>query len=647
MKLNLVLLLSVLFLPVDAQHYTLNSPDNSLKLELKVDQAISFTVTRDSKSLINPSTVSISTDRIPDPVWKVKKTSPRSVSQVIHPVVPEKAAEINDSFNELKVLFTNRISIAFRAYNNGVAYRWELALGDTVNVLGETATFGFNGSDKSWYPAEEGFFSHNERLYKQYTIGQIKHDSLASLPVLVNHQGINVLISESDLFDYPGMWLTGNGSDKLIAVFPNYPARETATGDRNIQVTATENFLARTPGTRTFPWRVMMIAGKDADLLNNHLVYQLSRETTDDYSWVKPGKIAWDWWNALNIEGVDFKSGVNTATYKYFIDFASEYGLQYIILDEGWSPTRDITRTVAALDMNELLAYAREKNVGVILWVLWTSLNDQMEKALDLYATWGISGIKIDFMQRDDQKMVNFYERTAKEAAKRKLLVDFHGAYKPTGMERMYPNVITREGVMGMEWSKWDITASISPEHNVTIPFIRNAVGPMDYTPGAMLNAQRSAWMPVFQRPMSLGTRCHQLAMYVVFTSPLQMLSDAPSNYYRQPECMEFLRQVPAVWNETIPLDGKTGDFVVVARRDVSGDWYVGAMTDWTARDVVIDFSFLGNEAYTLNAWQDGINADRIATDYVKITDTITRDSKINVHLAPGGGWAAIISRKP
>jgi alpha-glucosidase len=417
-------------------------------------------------------------------------------------------------------------------------------------------------------------------------------------------------------------------------------------GDRDVLVTSADNFLARTAGTRTFPWRVFMIARTDGELLNNHLVYLLNRETTADYSWVTPGKIAWDWWNALNIDGVDFKSGVNTATYKYYIDFAARYGLQYIILDEGWSPTMDITHSVEAINMPELAAYAKEKNVGIILWVVWATLDRQMAKAMDIYAGWGVKGIKVDFMQRDDQKMVNFYERTAREGAKRHLLVDFHGAYKPTGMERMYPNVITREGVYGMEQSKWDTTKSIGPEHNVTLPFIRNAVGPMDYTPGAMLNAQKDSWRPIFERPMSLGTRCHQLAMYVVFTSPLQMLSDVPSNYYREPVCMEFLKQVPSVWTETKVLNAKTGDFVAIARKAATGEWYIGAMTDWTARDFNLDLSFLGNGNYTMDLWQDGINADRNANDFAKKTVEISGNVKQAIHLAPGGGWVAIIKAR-
>jgi alpha-glucosidase len=639
-------ILCILFvIPVTGQRYAVNSPDNSIKIEVSVNQAVSFKVSLDDKPLIAPSRVGMQIDKLTSPVWKVKKVSRESVNQVLHPVVPEKSSSIQDNYNELKLQFQNKLALTFRAYDQGIAYRWESAIKDSVKVLSELAQFGFVNSDQTWYPSEKSFYSHNERLYKQYAIIQISEDSLASLPALVNHSGINVLISEADLFDYPGMWLTGNGNDKLVAVYPPCPARERSQGDRNVMVDKTEDYLAKTIGTRTYPWRVFMIGRKDADLLNNQLVYQLSRATSEDFSWVKPGKIAWDWWNALNVYGVDFKSGVNTATYKYFIDFAAKYGLEYIILDEGWSTTTDVTRSVESLDMPELLAYAKEKKVGIIVWVLWNSLDKQMETAMNLYAQWGIKGIKVDFMQRDDQKMVNFYERTAREAAKRKLLVDYHGAFKPTGMERLYPNVITREGVYGLEQAKWDATKGIGPEHNVTLPFIRNAVGPMDYTPGAMINAQAESWAPIFQRPMSLGTRCHQLAMYIVYTSPLQMLSDVPSNYYREPECMEFLQYVPPVWNETVILGGKTGDYVIVARKAANGDWYVGAMTDWTARDIQIDFSFLGNENYLMDSWQDGINADRVGIDFARKTTNITKTAKQNIHLAPGGGWVARIKK--
>jgi alpha-glucosidase len=630
---------------VQAQQYLLKSPDTRISVTISIGQQVSYQLSLDDKPVGSPSFAAIAIDKLKSTELRVKKTTKQTVNQVIHPVVPEKRAAIKDEFNELRILFRNNLLIAFRAYNKGVAYRWESTLADSVKIMYETVELGFSPGDQAWYPSESGFHSHNERLYRKHNIREITKDSLASLPTLVNHAGISLLVSEADLYDYPGMWVTGNGNDRLVGVFPPHASKEKQRGDRDMMVTATDDFIAKTWGIRSFPWRVIVIGKKEVDLLDNTLVYQLSRSTQEDYSWIKPGKVAWDWWNALNVYGVDFKSGVNTTTYKYYVDFAAKFGLEYIILDEGWSPTTDITRTVDALDMPELISYAKEKNVGIILWVVWLALDKQMQAALDLYESWGIKGIKVDFMQRDDQEMVNFYERTAREAAKRKLLVDFHGSYKPTGLERLYPNAITREGVMGMEWSKWDLTKSIGPEHNLTLPFIRNAVGPMDYTPGAMLNAQRNAWAPVFQRPMSLGTRCHQLAMYVIFTSPLQMLADAPSNYYREPECMDFLSSVPAVWQETAVLDGKTGDYVAIAKKSLNGDWYVGAMTDWSARDILIDFSFLEEGDHNMDCWQDGINADRNAIDYAKHSTTVNNTMKQTVHLAPGGGWVARIRK--
>jgi len=348
--------------------------------------------------------------------------------------------------------------------------------------------------------------------------------------------------------------------------------------------------------------------------------------------------VAWDWWNANNIYGVDFRAGVNTLTYKYYIDFAARYGIEYIILDEGWYPLGNLLVNAPDMDVDELFRYGKEKGVGIVLWVTWKTLEDQLEPALERFTKWGAAGIKVDFMQRDDQWMVNYYEKVAREAAKRHMLVDFHGAYKPTGLIRTYPNVITSEGVKGLENSKW--SKDVTPEHDVTLPFIRMLAGPMDYTPGAMLNAQDKDFAASFNRPMSQGTRCHQLAMYVVYESPLQMLADNPSNYLREPECMEFLAGVPAVWDQTKALDAKVGDYVLVARRH-GKDWYVGAMTDWTARTLTADLSFLGAGSYEAQIYQDGVNADRYAGDYKKTTRTVTAKDKIEVKLAPGGGWAA------
>jgi alpha-glucosidase len=362
-----------------------------------------------------------------------------------------------------------------------------------------------------------------------------------------------------------------------------------------------------------------------------------------DTSWIRPGKVAWDWYNANNVHGVDFKSGVNTATYKHYIDFAARHGIEYVILDEGWYVLGDVLKVVPEMDMEALTAYARQKGVGLILWVVWNTFDKQLEPALAQWEKWGIKGLKVDFMQRDDQPVMNYYHRVSREAAKRKMLVDFHGAQRPASLTRTWPNLVTTEGVRGLEWNKW--SEDSHPEHNLTLPFTRMFLGPMDYTPGAMRNAGKAAdFAKVFNRPMSLGTRCHQLAMYVVYESPLQMLADSPSLYAREPEVMEFLGPVPSVWDETRVLDARLGDYVLVARRNGT-DWWLGAMTDWTARDLDVDLSFLPEGAFEMDAYQDGVNADRYGEDYKRVKSRVDRTSRVKVRLAEGGGWAARIRR--
>ena len=386
---------------------------------------------------------------------------------------------------------------------------------------------------------------------------------------------------------------------------------------------------------------MLVVANDDRGLIDTDIVYRLASDNAiGDTSWIRPGKVAWDWWNANNLFGVPFEAGINTETYKHYIDFAAKYGLEYVILDEGWYPLGDLMSVVPAIDMNALSAYAKQKKVGLVLWVIWKTLDEQMQPALDRFAAWEVKGIKVDFMQREDQWMVNFYERTAREAAKRHLLVDFHGAYKPTGLYRTFPNVLTSEGVKGLEQSKWSEDAS--PDNAVTWPFIRGLAGPADYTPGAMINAAKPDFRPVNRRPMSQGTRCQQLAMYVVYESPLQMLSDSPSNYEREPDAMAFLKAVPTVWDETRVLDGKVGEYVLLARRR-GKDWYVGAMTSWTARDLKVNLSFLGDGRFTADTYRDGVNAHRVGIDYVREERSVESTDLLAIHLAPGGGWAARI----
>jgi len=453
--------------------------------------------------------------------------------------------------------------------------------------------------------------------------------------------GPKIVITESDLDDYPGMWMRGSAGNILKRVSAKYPKTIEKHSDRDLRITERENYIAKTKGTRSFPWRIFAIGEKDGDLINNQLSYLLATSVKiEDTEWIKPGKIAWDWWNANNIYGVDFKAGINTETYKYYIDFASKFGLEYILLDEGWYKLGDLSAIVPGIDLNELIAYGKKKNVGIIVWMVWKTLDEKLE-TLEKLEKMGVKGIKVDFMNRDDQEMVNYYHKIAKLAAVHHLLVDFHGSYKPSGLRRTYPNVLTREGVNGGEEYKWSWNQT--PEHNLILPFSRMLAGPMDYTPGAMHNAQKKDFKPIFDTPMSMGTRCHQLAMYVCFESPLQMLCDAPSNYYREPECMEFLSAVPTVWDETMVLDAKVSDYLIIARRN-GNNWFVGAMTDWDERDIELDLSFLPeNKKYKMILYQDGINANRIAIDFKQIKRMVDSSFKKKIHLAKGGGLAVML----
>jgi alpha-glucosidase len=643
--LVLLLTISVSFgTELFAREYELACPDNNLRLKVDVGQKILYSLDYKSTQLIKPSPISLTLNgnRILGANPEVVDVKRRSVDEQIIPVVRVKSKVIADKFDEISIEFKGGFKLIFRAYDDGAAYRFVTDIDGQIEVVAEEATFNFTRNHGIYFPEEQSFQSHSEREYKHLKLGAISDKMFCYVPALVEvEDGPKVLITEAGLEDYPGLYLRGGGNNSLHGKFPAYPLAERARNDRDVPVTKRADFIAKTTGRRSFPWRVLIVAEKDGDLIESQMVYKLARPCQlDDTSWIKPGKVAWDWWNALNLYGVDFRAGINTETYKYYIDFAAKYGIDYIIFDEGWYVLGDLTKVVDGMDMEELFRYAKSKNIGIIPWVIWKTLDDQLDVAMDQFERWGAKGLKVDFMQRDDQLMVNYYHKIAKETARRHMLVDFHGAYKPTGLRRAYPNVITREGVRGLEHSKWSTDAN--PEHNLTIPFLRMVAGPMDYTPGAMINAQKQNFKPIFNRPMSMGTRCHQLAMYVVYESPLQMLSDSPSNYLREPECMEFLARVPTVWDQTKVLDAKVADYVLVARKN-GDEWYVGAMTDWTGRELTIDFSFLEPGQHTIDIYKDGINADRFGNDYKKETKTVSNRDKMKIKLAPGGGWAAII----
>ena len=646
-KIILTLLIIPLLNIVTAQEFKLHSPNEVMTTLISVEDGFTFTVNHDGNIIIEEIAIDmeISPDQVFSDTPEIDNTSSRYVKDTIYPYIHQKSELIIDEYNELILHFKRGYYLTFRAYNDGLAYRFGTTYGDSINVSGETFDISFSKDATCQFAKENSIISHYERLYIPVKLDTLEFQDFSSLPLLVKSNNVNVLITESDLYDYGGMFMHGGMNSDLSATFANTvdEAIPKNGSDRN-QILSSSSIIAHTSGTRTFPWRIMIISDNDIDLVESQLVYQLSKPLKiDDPSWIVPGKVAWDWYNANNIFGVDFESGINTSTYKYYIDFASSYGLEYIILDEGWSKsTTIIDEPNPDISIEELVDYGKSKNVGLILWVLWEPLDKSMD-VLSLYHDWGIVGIKVDFMQRTDQYMVNYYERVAKEAANNKLLVDFHGAYKPSGLRRAYPNVLTYEGLKGNENNKW--SHIITPEHNVTIPFIRMVAGPMDYTPGAMNNAHEKNHQINWTRPMSIGTRCHQVAMYIVYESPLQMLCESPSTYYKEKETTELISKIPTTWDETIALYGKVSDYIVIARR--SGDtWYLGGMTDEESREFEVELSFLDDGEYTITIMKDGINADKHAQDYTLEISTVTNMESYNVKMEVGGGFAAIISKK-
>lgn len=630
--------------------YSLRSPDQRIEVRIRVADRLTYDVLVKGAAILQNSTLSMKIDRTTlGSRPKVRAAQPRAVNQEIISAVPQKSVRIRENYNELKLDMEGDYAVVFRVFNEGVGYRLETSLpGNQAKVYAEEVRLNFAGNYNVYYPKEDSFFSHNEREFLNLPLKNIAPSALASLPaVVVSNNGTKIAIAESDVDDYPGLWLRGTNNNALEATFPPYPLKEAPRqkSDRDFQVTESADYIAVTKGTRTFPWRILAIAETDADLITNELVYLLAQPSQiQDTSWIKPGKVAWDWYNANNIYGVDFKSGINTQTYKYYIDFASRYGIEYVILDEGWYKLGNLLQVVPEIDIEELVAYGKKKNVGIILWVVWKTLDDQFDAAFSQAEKWGVKGLKVDFMQRDDQLVMNFYHKVCREAARRRMIVDFHGAIRPAVMTRTWPNLVNVEGVRGLEQTKWSKYAN--PEHNVTLPFTRMLLGPMDYTPGAMVNsgAERN-FAAIFERPMSLGTRVHQLAMYVVYEAPLQMLADSPSHYLREPEVMTFLKPVPTVWDETKVLAAKFGDYICIARRR-GRDWYIGAMTDWTGRTLEIDFSFLPAGRFQMAAFEDGPNAERTGHDYKATTREINKTTKLKISMASGGGWAARIYPK-
>ena len=634
----------------EAAEIETRSPDGRIGLIVSSGaEGLAYRVTVDGEPVIAPTLISITIDGTPYPGPGAAEVAAReTIDRRIVPTVPTITAEIRESCNETLVRCAGPVALRVRAYNDGVALRWESRLDrDEVTVNGETFALAFATDPEVHFPVPngQGFFSHQEnQFHRQPVSATVNESKPGPAPVLFDLGGERcLLLTDVNVEGYPGLWVEGAGGTAIRAQFPPYPARTEMRGDRDHIVAEAADFLARTAGTRTYPWRAMVIASPQA-LLTSTLLYTLAEPNRiGDTSWIKPGKVAWDWYNHWNITDVPFQAGINQDTYKNYIDFASTNGLPYIILDEGWSVPgpENLLQVIPALDIPGLVAYATERDVGVILWMTSAALEHTFDRAFAQFTTWGVKGLKVDFMQRDDQVMMDFCARVAREAARRRLLVDFHGGSKPVGMQRTYPNVLTQESVLGLENSKWSKLAN--PEMAVLLPFIRMMAGPMDYTPGAMDNFTDTGFRQEFENPGSLGTRCHQLGMYVVFLSPLQMLADTPTKYRANPECLAFLREVPTTWDQTVVLRAEIGEVIAVARRH--GDrWFIGALTDWTPREFTAPLDFLGEGEYTLAAWADGPEAAVNATDYRTAIATVSAGMPLTLRLAPGGGYAAILT---
>lgn len=629
------------------KQFDLLSPNQEIKVSISLTDKIYYSISGNNDALLsnNHLMLNLRSEQLgQDP--KLIGTKKGTVSEVIKPYISLKYASVQNNYNFLVLNLKGDYSVEFRAFDEGVAYRFVTNKKGDVEVMNEDFIINFP-SDYLLHLQQPGSFkTAYEEAYSQLESTNWKlTDRMSNLPVLIDtKKQYKILISESDLVDYPGMFLKSNGNNGVQGVFPKVPLEFGPDGDRSLKILKEADYIAKTSGTRNFPWRYFMIAKDDKQLIENTMTLKLSAKSEiADPSWIKPGQASWEWWNGASPYGpdVDFVSGYNLDTYKYYIDFASKFNINYIVMDEGWAKTTTDPYTPnPKIDLHELIRYGKEKHVGIVLWLTWLTVQNNM----DLFKTfkdWGIKGVKIDFMDHSDQWMVNYYERVVKEAAKYQMFVDFHGAFKPSGLEYKYPNLISYEGVRGMEQM-----GGCYPDNSVYYPFMRNAVGPMDYTPGAMISMQPEVYRSERPNSASIGTRAYQLALFVVFESGIQMLADNPTLYYRNLDCTNFITQVPTTWDETKALAAKAGEIAVVAKRK-NDKWFIGGIVNGkeTIREVELNFDFLQKDkTYTMTYFEDGINAGTQAMDYRKKTMQVKYGDKMTITMVRNGGWAAVLN---
>lgn len=624
----------------------LESPDGVIKVSITCDDRIYYDISYNGDVLLkdNYLQLELRNDVLgKNPVLSGQKR--KKVNEELKPVVPLKFSSVKNEYNELLLSFKGGYSVEFRAYNDGVAYRFVTNKKGEVDVMNETFAINFPDNYLLHLQQPGGFKTAYEEPYTHVESKEWKQsDKMSVLPVLIDtRKQYKILISESDLSDYPCMFLRGNDKNGLTSAFPKQPLEFGEDGDRSLKLVKMADYIAQTTGKRSFPWRYFVISEEDGQLVENTMTYKLAtKNQLEDVSWIKPGQVSWEWWNDASPYGpdVNFVSGYNLDTYKYYIDFAAKFGISYILMDEGWAAsTYDPFTPNPKVDVHELIRYGKEKNVGIVLWLTWLSV----ENNFDLFKTfheWGVKGVKIDFMDRSDQWMVNYYERVAKEAAKYNLFVDFHGSFKPAGLEYKYPNVLSYEGVRGMEQM-----GGCYPDNSIYFPFMRNAVGPMDYTPGAMISMQPEVYSARRPNSGSIGTRAYQMALFVIFESGLQMLADNPTMYYRNEDCTRFMTSVPVTWDETRAIESKVGEYVIVAKRK-GNKWYIGGMTNNKEKERTFELSldFLTKDkSYKMTSFEDGINAGRQAMDYRMKEAAVSSGDKIKIKMARNGGFAAII----
>ncbi len=643
--------------------FTLKSPDGRMKMEISTAGGLRYNLTQDDVLLMENSCLSMSlTDGTVygGPESRLRRSGTVSVDRTVKAVVYKKT-EVRENYNELTLEYRG-FKVVFRAYDDACAYRFVSLSDKSFTVEDERADFRFPEDRMAYIPYihKKWKGSLDEILENDfqcpYTRSPLSawNERYSIAPLLVECPGgKKVVITEADLMNYPGMFLYNYGKgtgETLSGYFARVPDKTEVGGHNMVQekIVSRKGYIAECRPFEKFPWRVIAVSSSDRELTDSDIVWKLATPAADtDWSWVRPGKVAWEWWNAWNIKGVDFEAGINNDTYKYYIDFAAANHIEYVILDEGWAVkyANDLNQVVPEIDLEELVAYGKERGVGIILWAGYWPFAKDMENVCRRFSEMGIKGFKVDFMNRDDQPMVDWFRRAAEMCAKYHLLMNFHGAYKPTGLQRTYPNVVNFEGVHGLEQMKWSDPSVDQVTYDVTIPFIRMLAGPMDYTQGAMRNAVKKNYKPIRTEPMSQGTRCRQLAEYVVFESPLNMMCDSPVNYMAEQECTDFIVSIPTVWDETRALDGKVAEYVAMARRK-GCTWYVGAMAGWDGREMEIDLGLLPEGEYSMTVFRDGVNAHRIASDYRKVTMDVPSDRKMTIRMAPGGGWAAVITLK-